>query len=87
MFLMRLVTDQLSVGVQHNYVSFCISTYLRIRKNYGDETKQTVTIPSLPELILSEEKVLFRQNFALEHESLINARVYSEQMGLNIICL
>lgn len=55
-FLMRLVTDQLSAGVQHNYVSFHISTYLRIRKHYGDETKQTVTIPSLPELILSEEK-------------------------------
>lgn len=55
-FLMHRVTDQLSAGLQHNYVSFCISTYLRIRKHYGDETKQTVTIPSLPELILSEEK-------------------------------
>lgn len=53
---MRLVTDQLSAGVQHNYVSFCISTYLRICKHYGDETKQTVMIPSLPELILSEAK-------------------------------
>lgn len=55
-FLMCLVTDQLSAGVQHNYVSFCISTFLRIHKHYGDETKQTVTIPSLPELILSKEK-------------------------------
>lgn len=27
-----------------------------IRKHYGDETKQAVTVPSLPELILSEEK-------------------------------
>lgn len=54
--LMRLVTDQLSAGVQHNYLSFRFSTYFRILKHYGDETKQTVKIPSLPELILSEEK-------------------------------
>lgn len=68
MFLMHLVTDQLSA--EPNYVSFHISTYLRIRKHYGDETKQNDSLLTWANSVWGE--ILLKQHFALKHESLIN---------------